>query len=144
MNTLSYSSNDVSLFAGRLLMAVIFVISGVGKLISPASTIGYITSLGLPAPLLGYIGSMSLELACATLLILGYRTRVVAWLLAIYCVVTAVIFHHAFADQNQMFNFLKNLAMAGGLLAFSACGAGTISLDRLNTRRASTVARSAP
>jgi putative oxidoreductase len=78
------------------------------------------------------------------LLILGYRTRVVAWLLAIYCVVTAVIFHHAFADQNQMFNFLKNLAMAGGLLAFSACGAGTISLDRLNTRRASTVARSAP
>jgi putative oxidoreductase len=144
MNTLSYSSNDVSLFAGRLLMAVIFVISGVGKLISPASTIGYITSLGLPAPLLGYIGSMSLELACATLLILGYRTRVVAWLLAIYCVVTAVIFHHAFADQNQMFNFLKNLAMAGGLLAFSACGAGTISLDRLNTRRASTVAPSAP
>ena len=142
MSTVSYSSNDVSLFAGRLLMAVIFVISGVEKLISPTSTIGYITSLGLPAPLLGYIGSMALELVCATALILGYRTRVVAWVLAIYCVVTAVIFHHAFADQNQMFNFLKNVAMAGGLLAFSAYGAGTFSIDRLITRRASTVASS--
>lgn len=142
MNTLSYSSNDVSLFAGRLLMAVIFVISGVGKLIAPTATIGYITSLGLPAPLLGYIGSMSLELACATALILGYRTRVAAWLLAIYCVVTAVIFHHALADQNQMFNFLKNVAMAGGLLAFSTCGAGAFGIDRLITRRASTVAPS--
>jgi putative oxidoreductase len=56
--------------------------------------------------------------------------------------VTAVIFHHAFADQNQMFNFLKNVAMAGGLLAFSAYGAGTFSIDRLITRRASTVASS--
>jgi putative oxidoreductase len=123
-------------------MAVVFVISGVEKLISPTPTIGYITSLGLPAPLLGYIGSMALELVCATALILGYRTRVVAWILAIYCVVTAVIFHHAFADQNQMFNFLKNVAMAGGLLAFSAYGAGTFSIDRLITRRASTVASS--
>lgn len=144
MKALNYSGNDVSLFIGRLLIAAIFIISGVLKLISPGSTIGYITAMGLPAPVLGYVGAMVLELACATLLVLGYRTRIVAWVLAIYCVVTAVIFHHALADQNQMFNFLKNLAMAGGLLAFSNCGAGMLSVDRLVSRRASTVAPSTP
>jgi putative oxidoreductase len=143
MNTSGYSNNDVSLLAGRLLVAIIFLISGVGKLISPGLTIGYIASLGLPAPLLGYIGSMVLELVCATSLILGYRTRVVAWVLAIYCAVTAIIFHHAFGDQSQMFNFLKNVAMAGGLLAFSAHGAGAFSIDRRINRRASIVAPSA-
>jgi putative oxidoreductase len=142
MNTSSYSNNDVSLLAGRLLMAVIFIISGMGKLVSPGATIGYIASLGLPAPQLGYVGSMALELVCATLLILGYRIRAVAWVLAIYCVVTAIVFHHAFGDQSQMFNFLKNVAMAGGLLAFSAGGAGAFSIDRLITRRASIVAPS--
>ncbi|MFD1558243.1 DoxX family protein [Paraburkholderia silviterrae] len=142
MKTLSYSGNDVNLLAGRFLIAAIFVISGVLKLISPSATIGYITAMGLPAPMLGYIGSMVLELACATLLILGYRTRVVAWVLAIYCVVTAIVFHHALSDQNQMFNFLKNLAMAGGLLAFSTGGAGVLSMDYLVGRRASNVAPS--
>ncbi|AIO36536.1 SURF4 family protein [Burkholderia cenocepacia] len=139
MSASNYARNDVSLFAGRLLMAVIFIVSGVEKLMSPSATIGYIASLGLPAPLLGYIGSMLLELVCATSLVIGYRTRIVAWVLAIYCVATAVIFHHALSDQNQMFNFLKNFAMAGGLLAFSACGAGTFSIDRLIIRRTSSV-----
>lgn len=139
---LSQSSNDVNLFAGRILIAAIFLVSGAMKLIAPSATIGYISAMGLPAPLVGYIGSMVLELACATLLIIGYRTRFVSWVLAIYCVVTAIIFHHALADQSQMFNFLKNLAMAGGLLAFATNGAGALSVDNRIDRRGSAMAQS--
>ncbi|MET3551748.1 putative oxidoreductase [Burkholderia sp. 567] len=114
---------------GRTLIAAIFFISGFGKLMAPDATMAYIGSLGLPAPALGLIGALVLELAGATLLVIGYKTRVVALLLAGYAVVTALIFHHALADQNQMFHFLKNLAMAGGLLQVVAFGAGALSLD---------------
>ena len=83
----------------------------------------------MPAPLLGYLGALILELAGAVLLVAGYRTRIVALLLATYAVVTALIFHHALADQNQMFHFLKNFAMAGGLLQVAAFGSGAFGLD---------------
>lgn len=114
---------------GRTLIAAIFFISGFGKLMAPDATMAYIGSLGLPAPALGLIGALLLELAGAAFLVIGYKTRVVALLLAAYAVVTALIFHHALADQNQMFHFLKNLAMAGGLLQVVAFGAGAFSLD---------------
>jgi putative oxidoreductase len=114
---------------GRTLIAAIFVVSGIGKLLAPAATMAYIGSLGLPAPALGLIGALVLELAGAVLLAVGYKTRVVALLLAAYAVVTALIFHHALADQNQMFHFLKNLAMAGGLLQVVAFGPGAFSVD---------------
>ncbi|MCM3605466.1 DoxX family protein [Cupriavidus pauculus] len=114
-------------------MAAIFLVSGVGKLAAPAATMGYIASVGLPAPALGLIGALILELAGAALLAAGYKTRLVALLLAGYAVVTALIFHHALGDQNQMFHFLKNLAMAGGLLQVVAFGAGAFSLDNRRT-----------
>jgi len=114
---------------GRTLIAAIFLISGIGKLMAPGATMAYIGSLGLPAPALGLLGALVLELAGAVLLVVGYRTRLVALLLAAYAVATALIFHHALADQNQMFHFLKNVAMAGGLLQVVAFGAGAFSLD---------------
>jgi len=114
---------------GRTLIAIIFLVSGIGKLLAPGATIAYIGSLGLPAPALGLIGALVLELAGATLLAVGYKTRLVALLLAAYAVITALIFHHALADQNQMFHLLKNLAMAGGLLQVVAFGAGAFSVD---------------
>lgn len=114
---------------GRTLIAAIFLISGIGKLMAPGATMAYIGSLGLPAPALGLLGALVLELAGAVLLVVGYRTRLVALLLAAYAVVTALIFHHALADQNQMFHFLKNVAMAGGLLQVVAFGASAFSLD---------------
>ncbi|WP_321946179.1 DoxX family protein [Paraburkholderia sp. J10-1] len=125
------TGNDLLAMAGRFLFASLFVASGVNKLLWPLATIEYARTFGLPVPQLWCIGTMLLELACATLLILGYRTRAVAWMLAAYCVSTAIIFHHAFADQNQLIQFLTNLAMAGGLLALSIYGAGLFSIDRL-------------
>ena len=128
LNT-SLNEHSAIPLVGRTLIAVIFFVSGFGKLMAPDATMAYIGSLGLPAPALGLIGALVLELAGATLLVIGYKTRVVALLLAGYAVVTALIFHHALADQNQMFHFLKNLAMAGGLLQVVAFGAGAFSLD---------------
>ena len=114
---------------GRLLMSAIFVLSGVGKLAAPAMTIGYIASMGLPFATLGFLLAVATELGGGLLLALGYRTRLTALVLAIFSVVTGVIFHHALGDQNQMIHFLKNLAMAGGLLQVVAFGAGAFSLD---------------
>jgi len=123
---------------GRAFIAAIFLFSGIGKLMAPGAALAYMGSLGLPLPELGLVAAVALELAGSLLLIVGYRTRLVALLLAVYALVTALIFHHALADQNQMFHFLKNLAMAGGLLQVVAFGAGAFSLDnrRAHAKRA--------
>ena len=129
MNSSSANSYQTLPLVGRILIAVIFLVSGFSKLTAPGATIGYIGSLGLPAPFVGYLGSMALELVGSVLLIVGYRTRLVAALLAVYSIITALIFHHALGDQNQMFHFLKNVAMAGGLIQVVAHGAGAFSFD---------------
>ena len=130
MISTSANANPTLPLLGRILIAAIFLVSGFSKLTAPGATIGYIGSLGLPAPLLGYLGSMALELIGSVLLIAGYRTRLVAALLAAYSIITALIFHHTLGDQNQMFHFLKNVAMAGGLIQIVAYGAGAFSFDR--------------
>ncbi|WP_423595941.1 DoxX family protein [Roseateles sp. MS654] len=129
-NTVSAPVNvSVLPLIGRLLMATIFLVSGFGKLMAPSGTIGYIASVGLPLPELAYAGALAAELGGGLMLVLGYRTRWVAAALVVFSVVSAVLFHNALGDQNQMFHFLKNLAMAGGLLQFIAFGGGTFSLD---------------
>src|ERR1700730_1961633 len=129
MKSTSADSYYTLALIGRILMAIIFLISGLGKVADPDATIGYITSIGLPAPTLGYIASMVLEVAGGVLMVVGYRTRMIAALLAVYSIITALIFHHAFGDQNQMFHFLKNVEMAGGLMQVVALGAGAYGFD---------------
>ncbi|MFK0165190.1 DoxX family protein [Rhizobium sp. NPDC090279] len=114
---------------GRLLIAAIFIFSGLGKIAAPAMTQGYIGSVGLPAPLLAYLAAILVEIGGGILLVIGFRTRIVALVMAGFTVVTALFFHHDFTDQNQMIHFLKNVAMAGGLLQVVAFGAGAFSLD---------------
>lgn len=114
---------------GRLLMSAIFLVSGAGKLAAPAATLATIRAAGLPLPEVSYAAATAVEIGGGLLLSAGYRTRIVALALAAFAVATAVTFHAAFADQNQMFHFLKNLALAGGLLQVAAFGAGPLSLD---------------
>jgi putative oxidoreductase len=114
---------------GRLLIAVIFLVSGLGKIAAPAATQGYIASAGLPVPMLAYLIAIVIEVGGGVLLVLGFQTRLVALIMAVFSVATALGFHHDFADQNQMIHFLKNIAMAGGLLQVVAFGAGALSLD---------------
>ena len=114
---------------GRLLLATIFIISGLSKIAAPAATIGYIASTGAPFPTLGYAIAIAVELGGGLLILVGYKARVVAAVMALFAVATAFMFHHAFADQNQMIHFLKNIAIAGGFLQIAAFGAGSFSLD---------------
>ena len=114
---------------GRLLIAALFLASGLGKLAAPAMTEGYIASAGLPAPLLGYLIALAVEIGGSVLLVVGFQTRATALVMAVFTVATALIFHHDFADQNTMIHFLKNIAITGGLLQVVAVGAGPLSID---------------
>jgi len=133
MNTIANQSAVPAI--GRLLLAAIFIFSGVGKALAPAGTIGYIESAGLPFATLGLIVAIAVELGGGLLLALGIKTRIVALGLAIFSVVTALVFHNALGDQNQLIHFLKNIAMAGGLLQVVAFGAGAYSVDAVSSRK---------
>lgn len=127
------SLSDIVALAGRILLAAIFVMSGAGKLADPAGTIAYIGAAGLPLGPIAYAAAVAAELGGGIALILGYRTRFAAAALALFSMLAALFFHSAFADQNQMIHFFKNIAMAGGLLQIVALGGGRLSVD---TRRA--------
>jgi putative oxidoreductase len=114
---------------GRVLLAAIFLLSGISKLSNPAGTVAYIASVGLPFPELGLVIATIVEIFGGIALILGYKPRIVAMTLALYTLATAVFFHHNFGDKNQFLHFFKNLAMSGGLLQIVAFGAGRLSLD---------------
>lgn len=122
-------SQSALALAGRIGIAAIFLLSGFAKLTAPAATIGYIASAGLPLPQLGLVIAILVELGGGALLVLGYRTRIVATVLAIFSIAAALAFHSALGDQNQFIHFFKNIAMAGGLLQVAAFGAGRYSLD---------------
>ena len=114
---------------GRAMISTIFLLSGLSKIAAPAMTIGYIQSVGLPFPSVAFALSAFVEIVGGLALLLGYRTRTAAGLLALFSLATAVIFHSALGDQNQFIHFFKNIAMAGGLLQVVAFGGGRISLD---------------
>jgi putative oxidoreductase len=132
-NTNIQGSNDalggVVPLVGRILIAAIFLLSGLSKLTAPAATIGYIQSAGLPLPSAGLAIAIAVEVGGGLLLIAGYRTRAVAAILALFSLATAFAFHNQLADQNQFIHFFKNVAIAGGLLQIVAFGAGRLSLD---------------
>ncbi len=125
----STSASAAIALAGRILLAAIFLLSGFSKIANPAGMIGYIESVGLPLPQLALIAAIVVEVGGSLLLILGYRTRPVALVMALFSVVTALVFHNQLGDQNQFIHFFKNIAMAGGLLQVVAFGGGRLSLD---------------
>jgi putative oxidoreductase len=122
-------------FIGRVLIAVIYLISGFGKLTAPVGTAAYIASAGLPLPYVGVIIAILVELGGGILLVLGYQTRIVAAIMALFTLATAFAFHNNLADMNTFINFFKNITMTGGLLQVVAFGAGSLSLDALRHRK---------
>jgi putative oxidoreductase len=118
--------------AGRILLAHIFLLAGLNKISGYSGTQGYMEAMGVPGELLPLV--ILLEIGGALALIAGWQTRLAAYALAVFCVVSALIFHSNLADQMQMILFMKNWAMAGGLLVLAANGAGAFSLD--NRQRA--------
>ena len=119
------TSSDLLAATGRVLLAAIFVLSGVSKLADPTGTIAYITSAGLPAPSLAYGAAVAVELVGGLLLIAGIRTRIVASAIAVFSLAAAFGFHANLADQNQFIHFFKNVALAGRKLQIVAFGNGS-------------------
>ena len=122
--------NDVILLASRVLLAILFLVSGFGMLAGgPAGFAGYMGSIGIPAPMLVTWLVIALKVLGGIALLVGFQTRYVAYAFAAFCVATAFLGHLDFADQNQMTAFMKNLGLAGGFLLLSVTGAGAWSVD---------------
>ncbi len=120
---------------GRIVLAVIFVVSGFGKLTGFAGTAGYIASQGLPMPQLLAAVSILIELGGGLAVIIGWKTRWAALAFIVFLIVITPIFHNYWAaPQEQMMaqqiNFMKNLSMLGGFLLLLGFGPGRYSLDR--------------
>ncbi|MBD9434769.1 DoxX family protein [Pseudoxanthomonas sp. PXM03] len=114
-------------FVGRILLVVLFLMSGLGKISAYEATAGYMASMGVPGVALPAV--IALEVLGAAAIILGFKTRIIAALLAGFTLVTGLVFHNNFADQMQTIMFLKNISIAGAFLLLVANGAGRFSID---------------
>ncbi len=124
------SINNLTRYAaplGRVLIAVGFLIAGIGKISGYAGTQGYMESVGVPGALLPLV--IALEILGALAIIVGFQTRIVAFALAGFCILSALIFHSNFGDQMQFITFMKNLGLAGGFLFLVANGPGALAFD---------------
>jgi putative oxidoreductase len=121
----------------RLLIAAIFLLSGLGKFAASSQMAGYMAAFGVPGALVW--PAAAFEVGSALLLLAGLYTRPVALLLTGFTVLTALIFHRDFADQTQTIMFLKNLAMAGGLLLVVRDGARHLSVDAVLAKNGASV-----
>jgi len=118
---------DIAVPAGRVFIAIIFVLSGFNKIGSYEYVATWMNSMGVPGALLPVV--IALEVLGGMAIILGFKARFAAFLLSGFCVVSAVMFNSNFSEQNEMINFLKNIAIAGGFLFLVAHGAGKFALD---------------
>lgn len=125
--------NDLTTFLGRIGLALIFILSGWGKINDYAGTQQYMAAMGIPDALLPLV--ILLELGGGLAIAAGLLTRWVALAFVVFSLASAVLFHSSADDQV---NLLKNIAIAGGFLVLAAHGAGTLSLDHLIARRRGT------
>ena len=120
--------NNILNLIGRILISSVFLISGFNKINQYDRTIEWMESFGVPGILI--IPAILLEIIGSLMIIIGYKTRVIATLFSIFCIILAIIFHNDFSDQMQLVSFLKNLGLAGGFLFLVVSGPGKISLDK--------------
>jgi len=130
------SLNNLLALIGRVLVAYLFIPAGIGKLGAGfAGTVGYIASKGLPMPTVGAVVAIIVEVGCGLLLLVGFKARWAALILALFTLAAGFFFHNYWtlpADQQMMqqLMFTKNVAIAGGLLAFVAFGSGAFSIKK--------------
>ncbi len=112
---------------GRVFISLIFIVTGIGKITGYSGTAAYMDSVGIPGMLLPLV--ILLEVGGGLAILLGFKTRLVAFLLAGFCVLSALIFHFDFDNQMQFLMFMKNIAIAGGFLFLVAFGPGKYAID---------------
>jgi putative oxidoreductase len=118
---------DIAAPIGRFLLALMFVVAGINKISGYSGMQGYMESMGVPGALLPLV--IALEVLGGLALMLGWHTRITAFLLAGFTVMATLIFHSDLGDQTQMLFFMKNLSIVGGLLLVVSHGAGPYSMD---------------
>ncbi|MCC6921700.1 MAG: DoxX family protein [Nitrosomonas sp.] len=126
----------ITQFTARLFLGHIFLIAGLNKISAYAGTQGYMEAMGVPGALLPLV--MLLEIAGGLAIIIGWKARYSAILLALFSIAAAAIFHNNFDDPMQTILFMKNIAIAGGLMLLAVYGAGACSVDNRLTRNTMT------
>ena len=115
-------------FVGRVLISLVFLLSGYNKIFNFGNTVAWMEGFGIPGFLLW--PAIILEILLPVFIIIGYRTQISALILGAFCIVTALIFHLDFANQMQTIAFLKNLGLAGGFLFIATNGPKEWAIDR--------------
>jgi putative oxidoreductase len=128
-------NNTLVPLLGRILLCALFLQSGYMKLMNAGGTAGYLGKLGLPMPEVLVWGVIAVEVLGALLIVIGWQTRLMAWIMAVFTVGTAILGHKFWGIDAaqvgaQLTQFLKNLSIAGGFLVLAAYGPGRISVDR--------------
>jgi putative oxidoreductase len=126
---------DLATLIGRILLVLIFLYSGIGKVGNFGGTAQYMAKYGMPYVNFFLVGAIFFEWVGSLTVISGYFTRFGALLLLIFMIPTTLIFHTDFADPMQKIHFMKNVSMFGGLLILLSIGAGRYSLDYLLRKR---------
>ena len=131
---MSDSSNSFTPLAGRILMSVMFLASGFFKIGAYSQTVAYSASKGLPMASVAIACAAVLELAGGLAILVGFQTKIAAWLLFLYLIPVTFLFHNFWAmqgaeQQQNMINFLKNVSIMGGLVILASNGAGPYSVD---------------
>lgn len=129
-----FASQPMIALIGRILLAAIFLLSGINKLMNFGGTTALMHSAGLPIPELLLVSTILIEVFGALMLIFGWQTRAAALVVFIFMIPVTLVFHNPWAAaenavMQQMIHFLKNLAIMGGLLNLLAVGAGVYSVD---------------
>jgi putative oxidoreductase len=131
---MQHAYQDPTVLVGRILLGLIFVLSGTGKVFGFDGTVGYIAAKGLPLPQIVAVLTICIELGGGLMLVFGFFTRPAAFVLAVFTVLAALIFHNFWAAteamrMSQQTNFMKNLSIAGGMLVLAVFGPGALSID---------------
>jgi putative oxidoreductase len=122
--------NKATPLVARILMSLIFIMAGFSKLTAAAATAGYFEALGIPMPGVSVYLVGLFELVAGLAVLVGFKARIAALLLALFCLASGYMAHFQPADQAQMTSFMKNLAMAGGYLYLWLNGPGAFSIDK--------------
>jgi len=135
INATTSGNTSTVLLIGRVLIGILFLVAGFMKVMNIAGTTAYMTRLGFPAPVLMAYLSTIIELASGVLLIIGWQTRRVAWLLVVYLAIATGMAHRFWEYEqaqrvNQINHFLKNLALIGAMLFVAVSGPGSASVDK--------------
>ena len=128
INLITSVASTLSAPIGRLLISFIFLMSGLNKIGNYSNTSGWMEAMGVSSSLLPLV--IIIEILAAIAIIIGWKTKIAAFLLAGFCILSGLIFHNDFSNQVEMIMLMKNFAIAGGFLILVANGPGNFSLDK--------------